>query len=157
MFPHLIWDFQSYLGRKTCTSETFLSLGLFISWPRPTTSASKMWPRLRKTFPRFPFVYFDNLGKTQIRGPKFFFRRVIEKKTEQYYFVPIFVLTTSEDKFVHVWFEIWPKLPRLKKGNRGKVFWSRGRIFEAKAVGRGREMNRPRLRNVSKVPFFLPR
>ena len=80
MFPHLIWHFQSYLGRKKGTSETFLSLGLFISRPRPTASASKMRPRLRKTFPRFPFVYFGNLGKTQIRGQKFFFRRVIEKK-----------------------------------------------------------------------------
>ena len=39
-----------------------------------------MQPRLRKTFPRFPFVYFGNLGKTQIRGQKFFLRRVIEKK-----------------------------------------------------------------------------
>ena len=39
-----------------------------------------MRPRLRKTFPRFPFVYFGNLGKTQIRGQKFFLRRVIEKK-----------------------------------------------------------------------------
>ena len=42
-----------------------------------------MRPLLKKTFPRFPFVYFGNLGKTQIRGQKFFFRRVIEKKTEQ--------------------------------------------------------------------------
>ena len=54
----------------------FLSLCMFISWPWPTTPASKMRPQLRKTFPRFPFVYFGNLGKTQIRGQKF----VIEKK-----------------------------------------------------------------------------
>ena len=63
MFPHLIWHFQSYLGRKKGTSETFLSLGLFISRPRPTASASKMWPRLQKTFPRFPFFYFGNFGQ----------------------------------------------------------------------------------------------
>ena len=46
MFPHLIWHFQSYLGRKKGTSETFLSLGLFISRPRPAASASKIRPRL---------------------------------------------------------------------------------------------------------------
>ena len=66
---------------------TFLSLGLFISRPRPTASASKMRPRLRKTFPRFPFVYFGNLGKTQIRGQKFFLRRVIEKKQNKILFI----------------------------------------------------------------------
>ena len=43
---------------------------------------------------------------------------------------------------------VFPKLPKWTKGNRGKVFRSRGRIFEAEAAGRGREMNRPRLRNV---------
>ena len=72
MFPHLIWDFQSYLGRKKGTSETFLSLGLFISWPRPMASASKMRPQLRKTFPRFPFFYFGNLDKSQIRRRQIF-------------------------------------------------------------------------------------
>ena len=76
MCPHLIWDFLSYLSRQKGTSGN-------ISQPRPvhfSASASKMRPRLRKTFPRFPFVYFGNLGKTQIRGQKFFLRRVIEKK-----------------------------------------------------------------------------
>ena len=87
MFPNLIWHFQSYLGRKKGTSETFLSLGLFISRPRPTASASKMRPRLRKTFPRFPFVYFGNLGKTQIRGQKFFLSyRSRKKGTEETFF-----------------------------------------------------------------------
>ena len=59
-------NFQSYLSRKKGTSETFLSLGLFISRSRPTASTSKIRPRLRKTFPQFPFFYFGNLGKTQI-------------------------------------------------------------------------------------------
>ena len=66
MFPHLIWHFQSYLGRKKGTSETFLSLSRFISWSRPMASTSKIRPRLWKTFPQFPFFYFGNLGKTQI-------------------------------------------------------------------------------------------
>ena len=43
---------------------TFLSLGLFISRPRPTASASKMRPRLQKTFPRFPFFNLGNFGQT---------------------------------------------------------------------------------------------
>ena len=42
-----------------------------------------MRPRLRKTFPRFPFVYFGNLGKTQIRGQNCFLQTCHRKKTEQ--------------------------------------------------------------------------
>ena len=51
----LVWfeNFPSYLGRKKGTSETFLSLGL--------------QPRPQKPFPRFPFFYLGNLGKSQIR------------------------------------------------------------------------------------------
>ena len=63
MCPHLIWDVLSYLSRKKGISETFLSLGLFISRPRPTASASKMRPRLQKTFPRFPFFNLGNFGQ----------------------------------------------------------------------------------------------
>ena len=48
--------------------------------PRGTFLSLGLRPRLQKTFPRFPFVYFGNLGKTQTRGQKFFLRRVIEKK-----------------------------------------------------------------------------
>ena len=62
----------SYLSRKKGTSETFLSLSLFISRPRPTALASKIRLRLRKTFPRFPFFYFGNLGKTKIRRGQIF-------------------------------------------------------------------------------------
>ena len=65
-------NFQSYLSRKKGTSETFLSLGLFISRSRPTASTSKIRPRLRKTFPQFPFFYFGNLGKTQITRGQIF-------------------------------------------------------------------------------------
>ena len=52
MFPHLIWHFQSYLGRKKGTSETFLSLGLFISRPRPTASALKTFSSVSFFLPR---------------------------------------------------------------------------------------------------------
>ena len=62
----------SYLSRKKGTSGTFLSLGLFISRSRPTASTSKMRPRLQKTFPRFPFFYFGNLDKSQIRSRQIF-------------------------------------------------------------------------------------
>ena len=74
MCPHLIWEFPSYLSRKKGTSGTFLSLGLFISRPRPTASASKMRPRLQKTFPQFPFstsVTWKNLKSDE---DKFFLR-----------------------------------------------------------------------------------
>ena len=60
----------SYLSRKKGTSGTFLSLGLFISWSRTTASTLKMRPRLQKTFPRFPFFYYGNLDKSQIRRRK---------------------------------------------------------------------------------------
>ena len=68
MFPHLIWHFQSYLGRKKGTSETFLSLGLFISRPR-----------LQKTFPRFLFSTSVTLEKLKSDIEKFYFRRDMEK------------------------------------------------------------------------------
>ena len=58
-------------------------------------------------------------------------------------------LSTSDFSFSQV--------TEVEKRERGKVFRSRSLIFEAEAVGRGREMNRLRLRNVSEVPFFLPR
>ena len=64
----------SYLSRKKGTSETFLSLGLFISPPRPAASASKIRPRLRKTFPQFPFFYLGNLEKLKSDEDKFFLR-----------------------------------------------------------------------------------
>ena len=73
----------SYLSRKKGTSETFLSLGLFISRPRPAASASKIRPRLRKTFPQFPFFYFGNLEKLKSDEDKFFLRvasTIIETK-----------------------------------------------------------------------------
>ena len=76
----------SYLSRKKGTSETFLSLSLFISRPRPTASASKIRLRLRKTFPQFPFFYFGNLEKLKSDEDKFFLRvasTIIETK---YYF-----------------------------------------------------------------------
>ena len=64
--------FPKLLSRKKGTSETFLSLGLFISQPWPTASASKIRLRLRITFPPFPFFYFGNLGKTSIRRGQIF-------------------------------------------------------------------------------------
>ena len=73
----------SYLSRKKGTSETFLSLSLFISRPRPTASASKIRLRLRKTFPQFPFFYFGNLEKLKSDEDKFFLRvasTIIETK-----------------------------------------------------------------------------
>ena len=63
---------------------------------------------------------------------------------------------------------VFPKLSRLKKGQRVKGFWSQGRkkgtegkVFEAEAVGRGWEMFPevpfflPRLQNVYELPFFF--
>ena len=88
MCPHLIWDFLSYLSRKKGISETFLSLGLFISRPRPTASASKMRPRLQKTFPRFPFFYFGNFGQISNQTWTNFSSDVLSTKieTKYYYF-----------------------------------------------------------------------
>ena len=42
-----------------------------------------LWPRLRKTFPWFPFFYFGNLGKTQIRRGKILFQTCHGKKSKQ--------------------------------------------------------------------------
>ena len=86
MCPHLIWDVLSYLSRKKGISETFLSLGLFISRPRPTASASKMRPRLQKTFPRFPFFYFGNFGQISNQTWTNFSSDVVSTKIETKYY-----------------------------------------------------------------------
>ena len=53
-FVHVWFEFlPSYLSRKKGTSGTFFSFGLR--------------PQLQKTFLQFPFFYFGNLAKTQIR------------------------------------------------------------------------------------------
>ena len=63
-FVHVWFEISSVTSvDKREPRGTFLSLGLFISRPRPTASASKMRPRLQKTFPRFPFFYFGNFGQ----------------------------------------------------------------------------------------------
>ena len=83
MFPHLIWHFQSYLGRKKGTSEIFLSLGL-----KNAASASK-------TFPQFPFFYLGNFGKTQIRRGKILLQTWHGKKSKQNTIVAVHQLTVS--------------------------------------------------------------
>ena len=49
------------------------------------------------------------------------------------------------------------KVTEVEKRELRKSFLKPKPDFEAEAVGRGREMNRLRLRNVSEVPFFLLR
>ena len=95
MCPHLIWDVLSYLSRKKGISETFLSLGLFISRPRPTASASKMRPRLQKTFPRFPFFYFGNFGQISNQTWTNFSSDLVSTKieTKYYFFFGFYLLT----------------------------------------------------------------
>ena len=80
----------SYLSRKKGTLETFLSLGLIISRSRP---------RLQKTFPRFPFFYFDNLDKSQIR------RRQIFPQSSQHNFQnkTLLLKNTSFNFLEHIW------------------------------------------------------
>ena len=69
-FFHVWFEFfPSYLSRKKEISETFLGLGLR--------------PRPQKTFPRFPFFYFGNLGKTQIRRGKILLQTWHGKKSKQ--------------------------------------------------------------------------
>ena len=69
-FFHIWFEFfPSYLSRKKEISETFLGLGLR--------------PRPQKTFPRFPFFYFGNLGKTQIRRGKILLQTWHGKKSKQ--------------------------------------------------------------------------
>ena len=69
-FFHVWFEFfPSYLSRKKETSETFLGLGLR--------------PRPQKTFPQFPFFYFGNLGKTQIRRGKILLQTWHGKKSKQ--------------------------------------------------------------------------
>ena len=69
-FFHVWFEFfPSYLSKKKEISETFLGLGLR--------------PRPQKTFPRFPFFYFGNLGKTQIRRGKILLQTWHGKKSKQ--------------------------------------------------------------------------
>ena len=56
------------------------------------------WPQLQKTFPLFPFVYFGNLGKTQIRGQKIFFSCVIEKKRKKYQYNRLLFVAIKKEK-----------------------------------------------------------
>ena len=69
-FFHVWFEFfPSYLSKKKEISETFLGLGLR--------------PRPQKIFPRFPFFYFGNLGKTQIRRGKILLQTWHGKKPKQ--------------------------------------------------------------------------
>ena len=95
----------SYLSRKKGTSETFLSLSLFISRPRPTASASKIRLRLRKTFPQFPFFYFGNLEKLKSDEDKFFLR-VASTIIETKYYCIVYLLPTMVGRglgSIHGW------------------------------------------------------
>ena len=103
------------------------------------------------------------------------------KNSNQEQFSKVF-FTLKHDKMVFCWNNcsgysqekcfkcnlVFPKLSRLKKGQRVKGFWSQGRkkgtegkVFEAEAVGRGWEMFPevpfflPRLQNVYELPFFF--
>ena len=98
----LYQSFLSYLSRKKGTTETFLSLGLIISWSRPMASTSKMRPWLQKTFPRFPFFYFDNLDKSQIR------RRQIFPQSSQHNFQNK-ILFLNCVCVVLLFVELWPQ------------------------------------------------
>ena len=69
-FFHVWFEFfPSYLSRKKEILETFLSLGL--------------QPQPQKIFPRFPFFFFGNLGKTQIRRGKILLQTWHWKKSKQ--------------------------------------------------------------------------
>ena len=88
MFPLLIWNFQSYLGRKKGTSETFLSLGLFISWSRLTALTSKMQPRLQKL--SLGSLFSTSVTWTNLKSDvdKFFLKVASTIFKTKYYFVP---------------------------------------------------------------------
>ena len=86
-FFHVWFEFfPSYLSRKKEISETFLGLGLRT--------------RHQKTFPRFPFFYFGNLGKTQIRRGKILLQTWHGKKSKQN---TIFRFKISAKFCVKVW------------------------------------------------------
>ena len=79
-FFHVWFEFfPSYLSRKKEISETFLGLGLR--------------PRPQKTFPRFPFFYFGNLGKTQIRRGKILLQTWHGKKSKQNTIASLFIFS----------------------------------------------------------------
>ena len=80
----------SYLSRKKGTSETFLSLSLFISWSRPTALASKIRLRLQKTFPQFPFFYLGTVTLEKLKSDmeKSYFRCDMEKNRNKILLYP---------------------------------------------------------------------
>ena len=85
-FFHVWFEFfPSYLSKKKEISETFLGLGLR--------------PRPQKTFPRFPFFYFGNLGKTQIRRGKILLQTWHGKKSKQNTIFTQYFETSPEKKW----------------------------------------------------------
>ena len=112
-------NFQSYLSRKKGTSETFLSLGLFISRSRPTASTSKIRPRLRKTFPQFPFFYFGNFGQISNQTWTNFSSDVVSTKIETKYYI---LLSLVFKLFVY------SPLPNSSAGPNKHVQWKVCRI-----------------------------
>ena len=60
-------------GKKLCSSDFMISQVTSVGKRelRKHFSASAL-PQPQKTFPQFPFSYFGNLGKTQIRREQFF-------------------------------------------------------------------------------------
>ena len=134
-FFHVWFEFfPSYLSKKKEISETFLGLGLR--------------PRPQKTFPRFPFFYFGNLGKTQIRRGKILLQTWHGKKSKQntisFYsllgqvrislqnrlaesrqkmvFCSVFFLWHVWRKIFDLWFEFFPSYRSRQKGTEGKFF-----------------------------------
>ena len=84
MFPHLTWNFQSYIGRKKGTSETFLSIDLFISWPRP----QKCSLGFEKLFLRSLFSTPITSEKFKSDVEKFYFRGDMENNWNKIPFSP---------------------------------------------------------------------
>ena len=104
--------FPSYLSRKKEISETFLGLGLR--------------PRPQKTFPQFPFFYFGNLGKTQIRRGKILLQTWHGKKSKQN---TIVACTWAKDALIlialfnKVFFH-WPKNEHLNYSKVSKAWFT---------------------------------
>ena len=95
-FVHVWFEISSVTSvDKREPRGTFLSLGLFISRPRPTALASKMRPRLQKTFPRYPFFYFGNFGQISNQTWTNFSSVVVSTKIETKYYFFLFCSTSE--------------------------------------------------------------
>ena len=96
-----------YIWFEICPSDLSRKKGTLGNISQPTASASKMRPRLQKTFPRFPFFYFSNFGHISNQTWTNFSSDVVSTKIEtKYYCLPSSIKNSPKNSIMiaNSWF-----------------------------------------------------